>query len=201
MVVVAPGHARAGSNDTVTHTLSSGDINLAIPDNSLSGATSTLNESVVGTVVDLTVSLRITHPNDGDLQINLANDDGRAVAIVNQEGGTGDNFGDGATTCAGNLTVLDDLAAVEIVDATPPYAGTFQPEGALSNFVSGNLAPDTAEGTWSLDVFDKTASNTGTLHCFKLEITIDTDSDDDSVPDATDNCRRLGNDGRCVRRR
>ena len=175
--------------------LSTGSVNDAAPD--ATGGTQwgflpktlTVPDTASGTVTDVDVSLRITHPRAGDLFLRLSHA-GRAIALTYQNGGEGDDFGSGNADCTGTQTVFDDSAATGIweASATPPFAGPYRPYYPLGLFTG-----DRAEGPWQLDVIDTAAGNTGTLHCWSITVTVDTDTDDDGVLDATDNCDAVPN--------
>ena len=119
-------------------------------------------------VIDVNVTLDITHAWDGDLDISLISPAGTSVLLVANEGGSGDNF---------TNTVFDDQAATSITNGSPPYTGTFSPEGVL-----GDFAGESADGVWTLEVIDTyDLGDDGTLNSWSIEITtgISSDSDND----------------------
>jgi hypothetical protein len=71
-------------------------------------------------------------------------------------GGGGDNFQD---------TILDDEAGSAITSASAPFAGTFRPEGDLSEFDGESLA-----GTWQLEVRDNRRRQIGTLNGWSITV-------------------------------
>jgi uncharacterized repeat protein (TIGR01451 family) len=121
---------------------------------------------VTGVVTDVNVAFRLNHTFDGDLQISLVSPTGTAVMLVNRRGGSGDNFGTGATDCSATMTSFDDSAATSITTAVAPFAGTFQPEQALTAFVG-----EPVSGAWKLRVTDLAAQDIGTAFCVNLAIT------------------------------
>lgn len=118
-----------------------------------------------GQIVDVDVRIRANHTFDGDVSFTLISPDGTAVDLSSGNGGSGDNFGDGAADCSGQPTVFDDDAPTAIVGATAPFAGSFRPEQPLARF-----AGHAARGTWRLQVSDSAALDTGTLFCAQLVI-------------------------------
>jgi subtilisin-like proprotein convertase family protein len=135
------------------------DVPKSIPDNIAAGVNSTLVVSAgVGTItnVDLT-GLNITHTWIGDLIVKLTSPGGTTVVLVNRVCNTGPiaNFG--------NIT-LDDGAAQAIGSVCPPTAGgSFRPSNPLSAFNGQNPV-----GTWTLNVSDNAAQDTGTLNGWGL---------------------------------
>jgi subtilisin-like proprotein convertase family protein len=144
---------------------STGGIAVAIPDNTAAGVDIPI--TVVGgpTISDVNVRVRINHTFDADLNISLVHPDGTSVALSTARGSSGDNFGTGANDCSGTPTVFDDAASTTIALGSPPYAGSFKPEAALSAF-NGK----TSNGTWKLHVVDTANLDTGTVGCVTLEI-------------------------------
>ena len=111
----------------------------------------------VGPIADIDVSMDISHTWDADLNVVLIAPSGTTVELFSGVGGLGDDF-------AG--TVLDDEASAPITTGSPPFAGSFQPEGALSDFDGQSMT-----GTWTLQVDDTFAGDDGTLNAWSLLIT------------------------------
>jgi uncharacterized repeat protein (TIGR01451 family) len=113
------------------------------------------------------VRLRASHSYVGDLGVFLAGPGDTSITLVTPPGDdSGDNFGTGSTSCSGTPTILDDAAPAAIASARAPFAGTFRPEEALSAF---NGKP--VGGVWQLSFFDLFPGDSGSLHCWELEIT------------------------------
>jgi len=100
------------------------------------------------TISKIKVNLTLYHTDDGDLTIQLKNQDG--YINLSQENGSG-----GANYIN---TTFDDSAFLLISQGTPPFTGLFRPQSPLSFF---NGKP--ASGNWILRIFDSKAGNTGTL--------------------------------------
>ena len=120
---------------------------------------------VIGTIVDVNVAMNLTHTWDADLDIFLVSPAGKLVELSTDNGGSGDNYGSGNNDCTGTPTIFDDAAATSIVGQPAPFAGTFKPEGQLSNLLS-----DSAAGTWKLRITDDFGADVGTVYCFSMDI-------------------------------
>ncbi len=108
-----------------------------------------------GIVEDVTVTINITHPDDGEIVMFL-NKVSSSSTLSQYNGVGGQNYIN---------TVFDDSATISIKQGTPPFTGTFRPETPLSNFRGQEL-----QGYWVLRIYDKTAGNQGTLQSWSLEI-------------------------------
>lgn len=114
------------------------------------------------------VSFHIRHTSDSDLDIFLVGPDSTIVELSTDNGGVGANYG-AACTPQSARTTLDDAAVTSITTANPPFSGTFQPEGKLSDF-AGKSGID-ANGVWKLLVIDDSGGDTGVLDCWSLIVT------------------------------
>ena len=147
---------------------SSGNVAVAILDNTPAGVDIPITVADVMTLSDVNVSVRLNHTFVGDLKIDLVHPDNTTVNLVNRRGSSGANFGSGANDCSGTPTSFDDQAAPLISAITSggaPYASTFKPEGSLAAF---NGKP--SNGTWKLHVSDNANLDSGTVGCVKLEL-------------------------------
>jgi subtilisin-like proprotein convertase family protein len=141
----------------VTPSYPSTDTPKPIPDVRTPPVLSQIVVSETNTVLDVNVKLNITHTFDGDLDIFLIAPNGTRVELTTDNGSTGDNFVN---------TVFDDQAATSITAGTAPFTGSFRPEGLLSTV---NGIP--ANGTWTLEITDDTAQDSGTLNSWSIQIT------------------------------
>jgi len=148
---------------TITASYSSGNIAAPIPD--VNSVDVPINVTDVGAVADVNVRVRLNHTFDGDLVLTLIAPDGTSVALANNRGGGGQNFGTGANDCSGVPTVFDDSASIAIGSGTAPFAGSFRPDSPLSAF-NGKAV----NGVWTLRVSDTAAIDVGTVGCVTLEI-------------------------------
>jgi subtilisin-like proprotein convertase family protein len=108
-------------------------------------------------ITDLNVCLDIVHTWDSDLTISVVSPLGTVVELSSNNGGSGDNY-----TC----TTFDDEASTLITAGTPPFTGSFIPEGSLASFDGEN-----AIGTWIIRVYDGAGGDVGVLNwaCLTFE--------------------------------
>jgi microcystin-dependent protein/subtilisin-like proprotein convertase family protein len=136
-------------------TFASADLPKAITDGNTT--TSDLMVSgLPGVIVDVNVTLDITHTFDADLEVSLVSPEGSRIWLFAGVGGGGDNF---------TGTTLDDQAATPIYMGAAPFAGTYQPETPLSG-----LAGEDPSGLWRLEVHDWAGADQGTLNDWSLEV-------------------------------
>lgn len=158
-----------------------------IPDNIPIGTTSNLNIPEISSVsiLDVNVTLNITHPWVGDLTVTLTSPQGTEVTLVSGRTDDGNNY---------TNTVFDDDATNTIASGSAPYTGSFQSEGSLSSFNS-----ESSEGDWKLKVIDGGPADIGTLDSWSIEICgsqqMGSDSDGDGINDGVDNCPSISNSG------
>ena len=123
--------------------------------NDLSTITSQLAVADSYPIVDLNVTVKITHPSVSDLRLTLIAPDGTQVRLVN----VGDVSGSNLTN-----TVFDDEAVKSINQGTAPYTGNFRPVQPLQA-----LDLKTMAGTWKLQILDNVKNRkTGTLNSWTL---------------------------------
>lgn len=87
------------------------------------------------------VCINIDHTWISDLEVSIVAPDGTVGMLVANQGGDNDHF---SNTC------FNSDAPVNIVASSPPYSGSFRPQGqmgAVNNGQNGN-------GTWRLRVYD-----------------------------------------------
>ncbi len=136
---------------------------LAIPDNTPAGITSTLTVPPGGAIEKLEVALQIDHTYVQDLIVDLRHSSGTVVSLINQP------------LCSGNDVdvILDDDAGLSIQadcrdDPDPAYPQErYSSDGALSDFNGLGLG-----GTWTLAVSDNFEEDTGVLRRWCLIPTI-----------------------------
>ncbi len=150
---------------------------VAIPDNNTVGANATINVSgLTGTIADVNFSITgtacsatpgsttvgIVHTWVGDLRGRLTSPAATQIDLFNQPGGANNN---GDNMCN---TVLDEQGTNSIQSITAagnPYSATFIPSGSLSAFNGQN-----PNGTWTFNIADVAAQDTGTLRFFSITI-------------------------------
>jgi subtilisin-like proprotein convertase family protein len=117
-------------------------------------------------ITKVRVSVYLTHPVDGDLEIYLNGPTGASALLSYRNGGSGDNYGSGFAP--NQRTTFDEAATTPITSASPPFIGTFAPQGSLSIF--NGMYGAQANGLWSLQVIDDAAGNTGQVINWALMI-------------------------------
>ncbi len=163
-----------------------------IPDASAAGANDTILLAFGASLLDLDVSLEVSHSYVGDLIATLTHEDtGTSAVIIDRPGYTGTGFGcNGANIDA----TLDDEAATPVEDecagTSPTISGSFTPNNPLAAFDGEDLG-----GTWTLNISDNAAQDTGVLNgwCLLPTAAPNVDSDGDGVGDAVDNCTDIAN--------
>lgn len=123
---------------------------------------STQNVSRSGKVVDLNVTLNISHTYTGDLQIYLQAPDKSYILLSNGRGGSSDNF---------NNTQFNDEVGTAIANGSAGFSGSYKPEQALSAFDGKEM-----NGEWTLWVYDRYSGDVGALNSWTLEFVADTSS-------------------------
>lgn len=109
-----------------------------------------------GTLVDVNVSLDITHTFCGDVEISLIGPDGTEVDLSIGNGGNGNNF---------IGTIFDDDASTPISAGTAPFTGSYQPDEPLSTLTGKPI-----EGNWVLHIFDNAVNDQGELLDWCIDI-------------------------------
>ncbi|MFL5754649.1 MAG: proprotein convertase P-domain-containing protein, partial [Bacteroidia bacterium] len=131
-----------------------------VPITDVSTSTSTLTVSGLPftaiTTTDINqVCFDLNHTWDSDLSIYLQCPGGTQLALSLTNGGSGDNY---TNTC---FTPSATNVIGSTGNNTPPFTGTFAPEGA-GGFAALNGC--TANGTWTLVVVDGAGGDVGTIN-------------------------------------
>ncbi len=147
------------STATVQTTFSNNTV-YNIPDNNAAGVLSPVTVSGVSPAtlssgVVVSVRVNITHTYTGDLILSLISPSGNTVLLSNRRGGSGNNF---------NNTIFTMSASTPIASGTPPFAGSFIPDGNLNAF-TGN-----ANGVWQLKAADVANTDIGTINSWSLTL-------------------------------
>lgn len=133
----------------------------SIPGTATTATCFPINVTGVGNINTNTIGLAqvcftITHPFLDELEVTLRAPDGTTVPLTIQNGGSGDNY---TNTC------FSATATNSIKFGTPPFTGTYLPEGYLGAVNNGQ----NANGQWRLCVQDRrTAGNAGVLNSWNL---------------------------------
>ncbi|MBK6839918.1 MAG: proprotein convertase P-domain-containing protein [Bacteroidetes bacterium] len=99
----------------------------------------------------------ITHTYDNDLSITLMSPNGSLVTLLQNMGGSNDNF-------IGSCMGMDGTAFTNLI---APYTGLFVPVGNLASMNNGQ----NPNGTWKLIVTDLANADTGSIHEVNIEFT------------------------------
>lgn len=117
------------------------------------------------TVSDVNIGALVTHTYRGDLQMFLTSPAGTRIQLT---------AGSNTNSAANFNNLFDDQATSSITSYTagatittvPPYASTYRPITALSGFNGQNSL-----GTWTLEICDQYAADSGTFHQADLYLT------------------------------
>ncbi len=117
--------------------------------------TRTFNVTTNYTVSDVNLGVLYSHSYRGDNIITLRGPNNVSVTVVNQVGGSADNYN----------SIVDDEAAAGVANYTatennltaPPYANTYRPTNPLSALDGQN-----AFGLWTLQICDNAGGDNGT---------------------------------------
>jgi subtilisin-like proprotein convertase family protein len=168
-------------------TVSSGNINLSVPDENASGVSSTLNVSgiPVGATIDSVIAtFTLTHTFLSDIDINLEAPNGQIVNLVANEGGVS-VYGYTDTRATSNTSVQPFPPG----DYSSTLTGTFRADAAsqtaLDNYVFKTLVGPTTpavttstfsnlfgtpNGDWKIRVYDVSAGDVGILVSWSIKI-------------------------------
>jgi subtilisin-like proprotein convertase family protein len=168
----------AAGADAKKKTFSSGNLGLQIPEPvglESFPITSTIRVKAKGRIKDVNVSVRITIPDDRDLELIVFSPTFKGSNL--KENGflnspKGPDFGAGPASCSGTPTVFDSQAPISILQGAPPFVGSFAPATPLDGLRGGRL-----QGKWTLELLDHfpgsidgTPGSPGILDCWKLTI-------------------------------
>ncbi|MBI1341811.1 MAG: T9SS type A sorting domain-containing protein [Terrimonas sp.] len=134
--------------------------------NSTQAVSGLLNTSMNANSVD-SVCINISHTWDSDMDILLVSPNGTTMDLSIGNGGSGDNY---TNTC------FTATAATSITGGTPPFTGTYLPEGSFSVFNGQN-----PNGNWSIRVTDYFTGDQGTINSWRIVF-------NDSLPAAGTGC-------------
>ncbi len=156
-------------------TVNSTNVPVAIPDNGSTTSTLSVDTTTVPggigiptpwNLTDVNVTFSVTHTWDDDVFIRIASPAVAAVTLMQNCGGSADNF---------TNTVIDDAGGVANCGfAGAPFTGTFQAhQGAAPTPNATALAAfngTAADGTWTLTASDDSAICTGTLTAWSITL-------------------------------
>ena len=120
--------------------------------------------SPAGVITDVNVGLNLTHTFDPDLVITLISPTGKRILLSANNGFKFPHRGQNYTN-----TIFDDQATTPITQGLAPFTGSFSPQAPLSDLIG-----DQPNGTWTLEINDTLAIDTGTLLDWSLQIQVGT---------------------------
>ncbi len=121
--------------------------------------TSTINIPQNFPITDVNVTINITHEWIRDITASITSPNGTTVELTSVNGANGPG--------SYSNTVFDQEATNPITGGTSPFAGSYVPEGNLSN-IYGEMSG----GNWVLTVLDNFAVDTGTLNSWSLNLCV-----------------------------
>ncbi|MHB1426493.1 MAG: S8 family serine peptidase [Gemmataceae bacterium] len=125
----------------------------SIAPKSLTVSSITLPSDTIGNV---SVSLNVKYPVDGNLYVYLISPTGKTIALDYNRGGGGANLSN---------TVFSEQAGTPIADGKAPFSGAFIPEASLNQLIGAN-----AGGAWRLAIRNY-GNDYGTLLNWSLTVT------------------------------
>ena len=135
-------------------------------------------------ISSVTVQLILTHSYVSDLSCALIAPSGEKGLLVQNIGGSGNNF---------TNTVFTASADNDITLANPPFTGSFLPMESFNKFKG-----ESSFGNWILEIIDNAEQDAGSLLDFSLELCLEgalaVNTDGDIVVDTLDNCPLVAND-------
>ena len=136
------------------------------------------------TIIDLDLTIEITHTYVRDLTLILINPQGEEIVLIQNQGGGGNNI---------TNTIFDAEASLGIRSASPPFTGRFRPLEDFSSWYGNS-----ARGIWRLRVEDNATIDSGQIRSVQLNLCLDgnrqSNSDLDLIPDEMDNCPLISNE-------
>jgi len=171
LLVIALGSFAQTFNGSAINTAG----NSLIPSTGTGGCT-VLPQTTGGTIFNNTVAgllpgtplvsalVNFTHTFDSDIDMYLRAPNGQILELSTDNGGGGDNY---------TNTVFNDAAAINITAGTPPFTGTFRPEGTLTASACGTTITPTVttlggftpsqNGVWQLVIKDDVGADVGAM--------------------------------------
>ena len=123
------------------------------------------------------VTVNLTHPYDGDLEMVLISPNGIQTILSSNNGASGDNY---------TNTVFTMAAVTSITAGVPPFTGNFIPE---QSFFAQNVGQN-GNGVWQLCITDEVSGDIGALNNWSLTFGGGATGSADPGPNpvATDGC-------------
>ncbi len=147
-------------------------VNVPLTVSGFTGRIADLNFRIDGTVCNTTVgstTVGVDHSWVGDLTFKLTSPAGTTITFISRPGGVnngGNNFCQVLLDDDASATTISAIVGTGSPPAGPPYTGTFRPQSLFSAFDGQD-----PNGTWTLNVSDAVAPDSGSVRAFSLIIT------------------------------
>lgn len=162
----------SGTGTPAVTAVSSGAITVSVPDASAVGATSTLAVPLPSgaVITSMSVNFNMTHTWVSDMVINLRAPNGNVLNLVNQRGGSGDNF---------TNTTISSASSTSLATGAAPFTGTWAADAAAGVGPTGNasnvnnwaaLWTGVVSGNYVLAMRDLVGGDVGTLTSWSITI-------------------------------
>jgi len=151
------GYLAFTTSQSSSGTFASSGPPVSIPDNSPTGATSTIAVGSASIVQDADVTVNITHTYDQDLTLSLITPGNTSITLSALHGGSSNDY---------TSTVFDDEATTPIASGSAPFTGSFKPDSPLTAVDGAS-----ALGSWKLKVVDSATIDVGTIDNWTLNFT------------------------------
>ena len=159
----------------------------AIPDGTGNSAAWTIDVTSDGIVTDARFFTQITHPWVGDLRMELTAPDGMSITLMDRpgmpQGGWIGPWGCGGDDVNGMFNDDADNAAEDMCSTTavPVSSGNILPAEPLSS-----LDGHPAQGIWTIEVFDDSPVDSGTIQQLCLVLEVEQDCNGNGIGDGQD---------------
>jgi subtilisin-like proprotein convertase family protein len=163
-----------GAGTPGTQTATSGTIAVVVPDANATGITTSLPVTLPAgaNITSISVNFNMTMTWDGDIVANLVAPDGQVFNLVNQRGGSGDNFVN---------TTVSTASTNSFATGAAPFTGTFAPDYAnavgptafsstITSFAAFNRDQPSGLQNWRLALRDMAGGDIGTLTSWTITI-------------------------------
>ena len=147
-----------GEFNTECDTYTATDTPRNIPDNDPGGITSRINVVVDNAIVEVNVTVKLSHTWIGDVTLILESPEGTTIELIS---------GACDSSRYNDMDVIfnDDGANLSCDNLPPAISGTIKPNEALSNFND-----ESSLGIWKLKAIDNALEDFGTLEGWSIEL-------------------------------
>ncbi len=130
--------------------------NAGISDYSTASSSITISGSTLNANQITGVLVNLTHSYDADIVLTLTAPNGSSIDLSSDNGGAGDNF----------LNTFFTPSGSPVVSGAAPFTGNYSPEVAFSNLTGS------ANGTWTLSVYDNGLGDGGTFMNWGITLSV-----------------------------